>query len=98
AARVAWRRHESHQGCGREVWSEPRMMSWLGIVVAGLLNGSFTVPMKTARAWKFEHIWGVFSVLAMCVIPWCGVALAVPQWRDILAAVPRSGLSGLILL
>jgi len=74
------------------------MVSWLGIVFAGVLNGSFAVPMKTARVWKFEHVWGVFSLLAMFVIPWCGVLFAVPNWYSILTAIPRSGLAGLIAL
>ena len=60
-----------------------RMGSWLGIVIAGALNGTFAVPMKTARAWKFEHIWGVFSIFAMVVIPWCAVLIAVPRWNVI---------------
>lgn len=74
------------------------MVNWAGIVLAGLLNGSFAVPLKTARAWKFDHIWMVFSLLAMAVIPWVGVALAVPQWRQILAAVPAAGWWGLVAL
>jgi L-rhamnose-H+ transport protein len=74
------------------------MMSWVGIVVAGMLNGSFAVPMKTARTWKFEHIWGVFSVLAMTVIPWVAVVLAVPHWEKFLAMIPGRGLAGLIAL
>jgi len=74
------------------------MLNWAGIIVAGLLNGSFAVPIKTARAWKFEHIWMIFSVLAMAVIPWAGVALVVPKWSRILAAVPARGWWGLITL
>jgi L-rhamnose-H+ transport protein len=70
----------------------------LGVVVAGVLNGSFAVPMKTARAWKFEHIWSVFSILAMIVIPWCAVLLAVPQWYGILTSIPGSGLASLVAL
>jgi len=74
------------------------MLSWAGIVLAGVLNGSFAVPIKTARAWKFEHVWMVFSLLAMAVIPWVGVSLVVPQWRGILSAVPAAGWWGLAAL
>jgi L-rhamnose-H+ transport protein len=73
-------------------------VSWLGVVAAGVLNGSFAVPMKTARAWKFEHIWGVFSIFAMAVIPWCAVLIAVPRWNVIFAAIPISGLASLVAL
>ncbi len=74
------------------------MMSWLGIAAAGMLNGTFAVPMKRASGWKFNHIWGVFSILAMMVIPWIAVLLAVPGWRLILASLPPGGLAGLIAL
>jgi L-rhamnose-H+ transport protein len=73
-------------------------VSWLGVVAAGALNGSFAVPMKTARAWKFEHIWGVFSIFAMAVIPWCTVLITVPGWNVVLADIPISGLAGLVAL
>ena len=46
------------------------MLTWLSLAAAGVLNGSFAVPMKTARRWSFEHIWAVFSILAMAVLPW----------------------------
>ena len=75
-----------------------RLGSWLGIVTAGALNGSFAVPMKTARVWMFEHIWGLFSILALVVIPWSAVVVAVPGWRAVFAALPISGLAGLIAL
>lgn len=74
------------------------MVSWLGIVAAGILNGTFAVPMKTARGWKFNHVWGVFSILAMCVIPWTAVLFAVPGWKQTIAMIPPGGLAGLIAL
>lgn len=36
------------------------MGSWVALLAAGLLNGTFAVPMKTARVWGFYHIWGLF--------------------------------------
>ncbi len=67
------------------------MLSWLGVVLAGLLNGSFAVPLKTTRVWKFNHIWTLHSLLAMCVLPWIVVIAAVPRWSDLLASVPSRG-------
>lgn len=74
------------------------MWNWAGIAMAGLLNGSFAVPLKTARVWKFDHIWMLFSLLAMAVIPWAGVAAVVSHEREIFAAVPVHGWLGLIAL
>lgn len=66
------------------------------MVAAGLLNGSFAVPLKTARAWKFEHMWTVHSLLAMLVLPWAVVVFAVPNWNAALETVPGSGWLGLV--
>jgi L-rhamnose-H+ transport protein len=74
------------------------MGSWIGILAAGLLNGSFAVPMKTARAWSFYHIWGLFSLLSMMVIPCLWVAIAVPGWYTIVGSIPTSGLLKLIAM
>jgi L-rhamnose-H+ transport protein len=67
------------------------MLSWAGIVLAGLLNGSFAVPLKTTRVWKFNHIWTLHSLLAMGAMPWLVVWAAVPGWREILSRVPARG-------
>lgn len=74
------------------------MGSWMGILVAGVLNGSFAVPMKTARSWTFYHIWAVFSFLSMMLIPCLWVAVKVPAWPAIVGSIPPIGLFKLILL
>jgi L-rhamnose-H+ transport protein len=67
------------------------VLSWLGVTAAGLLNGSFAVPIKTARIWKFHHIWTVHSLLAMVVLPWAVAFYAVPNLGEILGSVPTRG-------
>ena len=71
------------------------MLNWAGIVLAGLLNGSFAVPLKTTRTWKFDHIWMVHSLLAMGLLPWGFAIVVVPEWSSILGSVPASGWLGL---
>jgi L-rhamnose-H+ transport protein len=67
------------------------MLSWAGVVLAGLLNGSFAVPLKTSRVWRFNHIWTLHSLLAMGVIPWVVAMVAVPRWGDLLTRVDLRG-------
>jgi L-rhamnose-H+ transport protein len=74
------------------------MGNWIGLLAAGVLNGSFAVPMKTARSWSFYHIWGIFSLLSMVVIPFVGVAVAVPGWARIISDIPLVGLIKLAAL
>jgi L-rhamnose-H+ transport protein len=64
---------------------------WLGmaiIVVSGALNGSFAVPMKYARQWRWENTWLVFSLTALLVLPWALAAGFVPQLTDLYRSVP----------
>jgi L-rhamnose-H+ transport protein len=72
------------------------MLSWAGVVLAGILNGSFAVPLKTTRMWKFHHIWTLHSLLAMGVLPWLVVVLAVPRWIHVLTEVTWGGWLGLV--
>ena len=74
------------------------MLTWLYLAAAGMLNGSFAVPMKTAKRWSFEHIWAVFSLLAMAVLPWLAVWTAIPEWRALVSSLPAAGLIRLIVL
>src|SRR5712692_2683239 len=39
-------------------------------MVAGLMAGNCMLPMKFVRTWKWEHVWLVFSVVSLLVIPW----------------------------
>jgi len=41
----------------------------VAIFIAGLSNGSFPAPSKGITAWKWEHIWLVYSFWAMALLP-----------------------------
>jgi len=43
------------------------------VLLAGILNGSFPAPSKGVREWKWEHLWLIYSLCAMAILP---VALA----------------------
>jgi len=60
------------------------LMLGIGLtMVAGLMSGNCMLPMKFVRTWKWEHIWLVFSVVSLLVIPW---ALAFALVDNLLAA------------
>src|SRR5271157_4021776 len=46
----------------------------LAVTAAGLFNGSFPAPSKGITAWRWEHIWLIYSFCAMAFLP---VGLAV---------------------
>lgn len=46
---------------------------WLGmsiVFLSGLLNGSFALPMKYSRNWRWENTWLLFTLGALLVFPW----------------------------
>jgi L-rhamnose-H+ transport protein len=68
---------------------------WLGMVVifmGGALNGSFPLPMKYTRQWKWENTWLVFAAAALLIIPWILAASFVPHLGDVYRSVPSRAL------
>ena len=59
-------------------------------VFAGVLNGSFAVPMKRIVGWKWENTWFVYAVVAMLVLPIATAFISVPGLGEIYAQADRS--------
>jgi len=70
------------------------ILLWLLVTVAfGFVQGSFTLPMKEAtRSWRWEHIWAVWSIWALLILPWAIALATVPDLFDIYAAVPTKNM------
>lgn len=63
------------------------------LIIAGVTNASFTLPMKYARKWAWENTWLAWTIFALIVLP-LGTALAtIPN----LPMVYRSAPPGVIL-
>jgi L-rhamnose-H+ transport protein len=61
---------------------------WIGVgavILAGLLQGVFAVPMKYAPRWNYENIWLVFSLSGMILLPWLLTTATVPYTRQVYA-------------
>lgn len=57
------------------------------LIVAGITNASFSLPMKFTRKWRWENTWVVWSVLALIVLPVITTIATVPS----LGSVYRHG-------
>ena len=67
------------------------------VFVAALFQGSFILPMTLTRGWKWEHTWGLFSLLGMLIFNWAiGLALLPHLWRAIVRT-PSRDLAALLL-
>jgi L-rhamnose-H+ transport protein len=62
------------------------------IFISGALNGSFPLPMKYTRQWKWENTWLVFAVTALLILPWLLAASFVPHLPDVYRGVSSRAL------
>jgi L-rhamnose-H+ transport protein len=57
-------------------------------VLGGVFNGIFALPMKRMKGWKWEHIWLVYSVVGMVLVPWTVAVLSTPHLGDVVRSAP----------
>ena len=62
------------------------------VLFAGILQGTFILPMNHTRDWKWEHNWFVFSLLGMFVLNAIIGFATIPVLFAIYAATPHSTL------
>lgn len=67
------------------------------ILLGGLLQGSFTLPLKRMPGWRWENSWLVYSVAAMLVFPWLLAAATVPHSITILGLASTEALARVAL-
>src|SRR5258708_36059585 len=58
---------------------------FLLLVLAGLLNASFALPMKFTRRWAWENTWALWSALALLLMPLTAAVITVPQLSHVYA-------------
>jgi L-rhamnose-H+ transport protein len=64
---------------------------WAGmaiILLAGVLNGSFPLPMKYTRAWRWENNWLVFTAVSLLLLPWLLAIIFVTNLSGFYATLP----------
>ncbi|HMD97718.1 MAG TPA: L-rhamnose/proton symporter RhaT [Terriglobia bacterium] len=49
------------------------------VLLGGVLQGSFAVPMKRMPAWHWENTWLIYSVAGMVAAPWLLVWATIPH-------------------
>ena len=62
------------------------------VLLGGLLQGSFALPMKRMPSWRWENTWFVYSVAGMLVMPWLLVVASVPHPTSILGLASAESL------
>jgi L-rhamnose-H+ transport protein len=57
-------------------------------IIAGLVNGSYAIPIKLITKWKEENIWFVFSIFAFFIFPILTLIILEPHVFSILKHLP----------
>src|SRR5258708_234392 len=63
------------------------------LIIAGVANASFTMPMKYARKWAWENTWLAWTIFALVVLPFVTALVTIPH----LSMVYRSATPNIIL-
>lgn len=59
---------------------------WL--LIAGIGQGVFPLPMKFTRNWKWEHLWLWYSAIAFLLLPLITALLTVPRLAEVYKTAP----------
>ena len=57
-------------------------------VVSGLMNGSFTLPMRFLGRWEWENVWSIFIIVSCLLMPAAIISALAPQSWNVLAHAP----------
>jgi len=61
-------------------------------ILGGLGIGSFLLPLKYSKTWKWENSWLVGAFFMYLVLPLVTISFVVPQFREIYALTPARDL------
>jgi L-rhamnose-H+ transport protein len=67
------------------------------IVIAAIMNATYTLPMKTHRKWAWEHSWLAFTILGVVLVPTLLAVLTVPGLFSIYTQIPAGTLAAMAL-
>jgi L-rhamnose-H+ transport protein len=65
------------------------------LVIAGVMNASFTLPMKFTRKWAWENTWTVWTLFALLILPALTAYLTIPNLG---AVYSRAGAEVVVLV
>ncbi len=72
-------------------------MGALLVVLGGILQGAFAVPMKGMGRWRWENTWLVYAVFAMVLAPLTVGLYTVPHLLSVLTSTPAATMAAVAL-
>lgn len=64
----------------------------LGIVfaiLAGIMNGTFTLPMRYMGRWSWENVWALFMMVCCVIMPVVIARATVPDFVEVIGQAPH---------
>ena len=58
------------------------------LIIAGVMNASFTIPMKHARKWAWENTWLAWTIFALVVLPFATALVTIPHLSMVYRSAP----------
>lgn len=58
-------------------------------ILSGLMNGSFTLPMRFLGRWEWENVWSLFILSSCLLLPAALLAALAPHSWTVLARAPQ---------
>lgn len=58
------------------------------VVLGGVMEGTFALPMKFTPRWEWENIWAAGSLVALILVPWPLALLTVPHLGSVYSSAP----------
>lgn len=68
-----------------------------GVLIGGILNGSFVAPIKRLVRWRWENSWLVYSISGLLVVPWLAAWWTVPELSTVIGGASSAALSQVLL-
>lgn len=72
-------------------------IGFLIVFIAGIIQGTFVLPMTLTKKWNWENTWLTFSVFGMLLINWILALIFIPHLFSVFKQVPFSDIIYLIL-
>jgi len=61
-------------------------------ILSGMMNGSFTLPMRFLGKWDWENVWTLFIVVSCLLLPAAIVTVIAPRSWTIIGQAPASAI------
>ncbi|WP_421811384.1 L-rhamnose/proton symporter RhaT [Flagellimonas sp.] len=67
------------------------------VVVGGILEGLFSMPVTKVKSWQFENIWCMGSLFALVLLPWPLTSYYYDDLYELYSSIPNNVLIAVVL-